>query len=222
MLPSKLLQSCLTLCNLMSVAHQARLSMRFSRQEYWSGLPFPLPGDLPDSGIKPMSFFFFLLFLPWFLSHDPLHLPAIESAVEGQKDLLGSHHWDKPMSFKSPALAGGFFTTSATWEALVKTHNFIIVTRCHVGQKVHWSNSLRTNLNELFGQPNRYKNFTAEYFFLISLSLFSQKLHEGRDDYLLPSSVPGTQQVSESYSNESVLEISCSKKATDIVRKPRK
>ena len=167
-------------------------------------------------------FFFFLLFLPWFLSHDPLHLPAIESAVEGQKDLLGSHHWDKPMSFKSPALAGGFFTTSATWEAQVKTHNFIIVTRCHVGQKVHWSNSLRTNLNELFGQPNRYKNFTAEYFFLISLSLFSQKLHEGRDDYLLPSSVPGTQQVSESYSNESVHEISCSKKATDIVRKPRK
>ena len=166
--------------------------------------------------------FFFLLFLPWFLSHDPLHLPAIESAVEGQKDLLGSHHWDKPMSFKSPALAGGFFTTSATWEAQVKTHNFIIVTRCHVGQKVHWSNSLRTNLNELFGQPNRYKNFTAEYFFLISLSLFSQKLHEGRDDYLLPSSVPGTQQVSESYSNESVHEISCSKKATDIVRKPRK
>ena len=29
--------------------------MRFSRQEYWSGLPFPSPGDLPDSGIKPWS-----------------------------------------------------------------------------------------------------------------------------------------------------------------------
>ena len=51
------------------------MSMGFSRQEYWSGLPHPLPGDLPDSGIKP------------------------ESLV-------------------SPALADGFFTTSATWEAL--------------------------------------------------------------------------------------------------------
>jgi len=29
--------------------------MEFSRQEYWSGLPFPTPGDLPDPGIKPMS-----------------------------------------------------------------------------------------------------------------------------------------------------------------------
>ena len=36
-------------------AHQAPLSMEFSRQEYWSGLPFPPPEDLPDPGIKPMS-----------------------------------------------------------------------------------------------------------------------------------------------------------------------
>ncbi|ELR45730.1 hypothetical protein M91_15238, partial [Bos mutus] len=34
---------------------QAALSMGFSRQEYWSGLPFPTPGDLPDPGIEPMS-----------------------------------------------------------------------------------------------------------------------------------------------------------------------
>ena len=54
-----------------TVAHQAPLSMGFSRQEYWSGLPFLTPGDLPDPGIKPLS----------------------------------------------PSLAGGFFTTSATWEA---------------------------------------------------------------------------------------------------------
>ena len=40
---------------LWTVALQAPLSMGFSRQEYWSGLPFPPPGDLPDSGIKPMS-----------------------------------------------------------------------------------------------------------------------------------------------------------------------
>ena len=47
--------------------------MEFSRQEYWSGLSCPPPGDLPDPGIEPSS-------------------------------------------LMSPALAGGFFTTSATWE----------------------------------------------------------------------------------------------------------
>ena len=57
-----------------TVAHQVPLSVRFSRHEYWSGLPFPSPRDFPDPGIEPMS-------------------------------------------LESPALAGGFFTTSATWEA---------------------------------------------------------------------------------------------------------
>ena len=37
------------------VAHQTPLSLGFPRQEYWSGLPFPPPGDLPNSGIKPES-----------------------------------------------------------------------------------------------------------------------------------------------------------------------
>ena len=36
-------------------AHQAPPSMGFSRQEYWSGVPFPSPGDLPDPGIEPRS-----------------------------------------------------------------------------------------------------------------------------------------------------------------------
>ena len=58
---------------LWTVACQAPLSMGFPRQEYWSRLLFPPPGDLYNPGIKPLS-------------------PA------------------------SPALAGGFFTTSATWE----------------------------------------------------------------------------------------------------------
>ena len=57
-----------------TVASQVPLSVEFSRQEYWSGLPFLTPGDLTDPGIEPTS-------------------------------------------FASPALAGGFFTTSATWEA---------------------------------------------------------------------------------------------------------
>ena len=38
-----------------TVAHQAPPSMGFSRQEHWSGLPFPSPGDLPDPGIEPRS-----------------------------------------------------------------------------------------------------------------------------------------------------------------------
>ena len=38
-----------------AVAHQTHLSMEFFRQEHWSGLPFPAPGDLPDPGIEPAS-----------------------------------------------------------------------------------------------------------------------------------------------------------------------
>ena len=38
-----------------AIAHQAPLSMGFSRKEYWNGLPCPLPGDLPHPGIKPAS-----------------------------------------------------------------------------------------------------------------------------------------------------------------------
>ena len=45
-------KSCLTLATPWTVAHQASLPMEFSRQEYWSGLPFPSPGYLPDPGIE--------------------------------------------------------------------------------------------------------------------------------------------------------------------------
>ena len=46
---------CLTLVAPWTAAHQALPSMGFSRQEYWSGLPFPSPGYLPNPGIKPRS-----------------------------------------------------------------------------------------------------------------------------------------------------------------------
>ena len=59
---------------LWTVALQTPLFMGFPRQEYWSGVSFPSPGDLPDPGIEPVSLTF-------------------------------------------PALTGGFFTTSSTWEA---------------------------------------------------------------------------------------------------------
>ena len=52
---AKVPQSCLTLCDPWTVALQAPLSMGFSRQEYWSGLPCSPPGDLPNPGIEPRS-----------------------------------------------------------------------------------------------------------------------------------------------------------------------
>ena len=48
-------KSCPTLATLCAVACEAPLSMGLSRQEYWSGLPCPPPGDLPDSGTEPSS-----------------------------------------------------------------------------------------------------------------------------------------------------------------------
>ena len=70
-----LAKSCQSCPTLWTVVCQAPLSMGFSRQEYWSGLPCPPPGDLPNLGIK------------------------LESLM-------------------SPALARGFFITSAAWEAV--------------------------------------------------------------------------------------------------------
>ena len=48
-------QSFPTLCNPIDGTHQAPQIMGFSRQQYWSGLPFPSPGDLPNPGIEPGS-----------------------------------------------------------------------------------------------------------------------------------------------------------------------
>ena len=52
---AKSLQLCPTLYDLQTIVHQALLSIGFSRQEYWSELPFPPPGNLPDPGIEPGS-----------------------------------------------------------------------------------------------------------------------------------------------------------------------
>ena len=48
-------KSCLTLCSRWTVAHQGSSVHGILQQEYWSGLPFPSPRDLPDPGIKPRS-----------------------------------------------------------------------------------------------------------------------------------------------------------------------
>ena len=52
---SEIAQSCLTLCDPMDCRPPGSSSMGFSRQEYWSGLPFPSPGDLSDPGIELWS-----------------------------------------------------------------------------------------------------------------------------------------------------------------------
>ena len=62
-----------------TVACQAPLSMEFSRQEYWSGLPFPSPGDLPNPGIEPRL----LCLLHWQADSLPLnHLGSLATVEQ--------------------------------------------------------------------------------------------------------------------------------------------
>ena len=67
-----------------AVAHQAPLSMVFSRQEYWSGLPFPSPGDLPDPGIKPTS----PALAGRFFTTEPAGKPLSQNATQQLRELL--------------------------------------------------------------------------------------------------------------------------------------
>ena len=62
---------------LWTVAYQTPPSMGFSRQEYWSGLPFPSPGDLPNPGIEPLSLVLQVNSLP--LSHQ--RSPSISERI---------------------------------------------------------------------------------------------------------------------------------------------
>ena len=48
-------QLCMSLCDLVTLARQAPLSMELSRQKYWSGLPFPTPGNFPTQEMEPVS-----------------------------------------------------------------------------------------------------------------------------------------------------------------------
>ena len=73
-------QSCSRVCLFATpwtVAHRALRSMEFSRQEYWSGLPFPPPGDLPDPGIEPISLALQVVFFFFFLLLSPLGSPGV-------------------------------------------------------------------------------------------------------------------------------------------------
>ena len=69
-------KSCPTLATQWTLAHQASLSLGFPRQEYWSGLPFPSPGDLPNPGIKPGSPVSPALVGGFFTTEPPRKLPS--------------------------------------------------------------------------------------------------------------------------------------------------
>ena len=98
-----IIQSCQTLCNPMDVAHQASLSIGLSRQEYWSGLPFPPPRGLSDPGIKSISpalagrFFFF--FLPSEPSGKTMKMSLfIKNHWEGFSCVKKRHHLQIPLT----------------------------------------------------------------------------------------------------------------------------
>ena len=75
--------ACVCVCVCVCViAHQAPLSMEFSRQEYWRGLPFPFPGDLPDSGMEPPS----PALAGGFFKTEPPGMPSI--ALEEESNIL--------------------------------------------------------------------------------------------------------------------------------------
>ena len=69
------LQSCSALYNPWTVAHQAPLSTEFFRQEYWNGLPYPSPRDLPNPGLKLCL----LYLLPWWVGSSPLAPPKMST-----------------------------------------------------------------------------------------------------------------------------------------------
>ena len=86
-------QSCLTLGDPIDSSLQAPLSMGFSRQEYWSGLPCPPPGELPNPGIEPKS-----LLLHWQVGSLPLAPTWVLSNLK-----LPSHfHGSKSLPLSMP------------------------------------------------------------------------------------------------------------------------
>ena len=98
-----------------TVARQAPLSMEFSQHEYWSGLPFPTPGDLPDPGIKPTSLMSPALAGKFYTTEPP------GKPFPSPGDL--PHPGIEPTSLMSPALAGGFFASSASCRIQTQPQN---------------------------------------------------------------------------------------------------
>ena len=83
-------QSCPIFCDPMDCNLWASLSMKFSRQEYWSGLPFPAPGDLPNPGIEPRSLSLQADPLP---SEPPGKLQGVQGGEQRWGPLCSRQHW---------------------------------------------------------------------------------------------------------------------------------
>ena len=93
---AKLFQPCLTLCNSFAIACQVPLSMEFSRQECWSELPCPPPGDPPNPGIKPESLLSPALAGGFFITSSPWKPKKCREAVnlrENYRVEFKSHSW---------------------------------------------------------------------------------------------------------------------------------
>ena len=84
---ARLFQSCLALTTLWMLAHQAPLSRGFSRQEYWSGLPFLSPGDFPYPGIKPRSLMTLALADRFFTTSTTWEGPILVDRCKGKAQL---------------------------------------------------------------------------------------------------------------------------------------
>jgi len=84
-----------------TVLHQAPLSMEFSRQEYWSGLPYPPPEDLPNQGIEPTSPVSLALQVDSLHTDPPTHLgsPLLCISVVYSISLLSSIHCTEGLQF---------------------------------------------------------------------------------------------------------------------------
>ena len=116
-------QSCMTLCDLVDCSLPGSSLYGFPRQEYWSGLPFPTPGNLPDPGIEPWH----LLHCRWILYHFTIWESLIykwkisigksERYREEKGRLLGWCPWDSG-SLAKLGVAG---TGLAPWAASVSS-----------------------------------------------------------------------------------------------------
>ena len=100
---SEVAQLCPTLCDPWTVVHQAPLSMGFSRQEYWSGLPCPPLEELPDPGIKPGS----PALQAESLSCEPPGTPRIADLWKGE--IQGAGHQIDKLSFAPITHANDLF-----------------------------------------------------------------------------------------------------------------
>ena len=113
-----------------TVAHKAPLSMGFSWQEYWSGLPFPSPGDVPDPGIEPVSLTSPALASGLFTTSDPLQCSCLENPRDGGAwwaAVYGvAQSWTRLKWLSSSS-------SSNTWEAMshVKQFDSEFLYTCH-------------------------------------------------------------------------------------------